>query len=348
MTQPDLPDFHTQTGTTARVSPRLGLCCAFVAEPTLKFRTTTATHLSRLAAQGETVAFEFYAQLIRHNLDALERVLLWCDLAGVHAFRINSDLWPRATHPLVMPWVNDLFSHSDIVAQCARVRETASRCDIRLSEHPDQFLVGNSLRPDVVNSTIAELEWRGQLGDALGVDVICLHIGSGAPDKTTALWRWETTLARLSPSVFGKLAFENDDRVFTPEDILPACLAWGLPLIYDAHHHRVCPDSLSEADATEFAIASWGDREPYFHLSSPRAGWNAGDARAHHDMIEPNDWLTEWTAMWQAGAPFTVDVEAKAKEHAVLALRRTFVGLRQRAHGEPPAANGHRAARLRT
>jgi UV DNA damage endonuclease len=326
MIESDLTSVRLQPGTTARVSPRLGLCCAFVAEPTLKFRTTTVAHLSRLAARSEATGVEFYAQLIRDNLNTLERVLSWCAASGVHAFRINSDLWPRATHPLVVSWVHELFAQTDIVSQCARIRETARGYDIRLSEHPDQFLVGNSLRPDVVTSTITELEWRGRLGDALGVDVICLHIGGGLPDKDTALWRWESALARLSPSVLSKLAFENDDRVFTPEHILPACLAWGLPLVYDAHHHRVLADSLSEAEATEFAVASWGGREPYFHLSSPRDGWDCSDARPHHDMIEPDDWPSEWTAMWDAGMAFTVDVEAKAKEHAVLALRRTFVG----------------------
>jgi UV DNA damage endonuclease len=304
-------------------TPRLGLCCAFVAEPTLKFRTTTAAYVARLLGADATgnSAREFYAQLVLENLDALSRVIAWCARNGVHAFRVNSDLWPRATHPVVRPFVEELFQRHDVQASFANIREQSAAHDIRLSEHPDQFLVGNSLRDDVVSATIAELEWRGKLGDAIGVDVVCLHVGSGAPDKNSALWRWETTLARLSCSVLSKLALENDDRVFTPELILPASLAWNIPLVYDAHHHRVLPDSLSEDEATEFAIASWGDREPYFHLSSPRAGWDNGDARPHHDMIDFDDWPEAWTALWEAGVRFTVDVEAKAKERAVFGVR---------------------------
>src|SRR5207237_1170277 len=100
-------------------------------------------------------------------------------------------------------------------------------------------------------------------------------------------WRWEGTLARLSPAVLARLALENDDRVFSPEAILPASLAWGIPMVYDAHHHRVLADDLDEEEATCWAVASWGEREPYFHLSSPRAGWDASDARPHHEMISP-------------------------------------------------------------
>lgn len=319
MTSPEFP---------VRVSPRLGLCCAFVDQPQFKFRTTTAAHLARLNATDERSAFAFYERIIVENLAVLASVIEWCGANGVHAFRINSDLWPRATHPLVRGWVDELFARPDIQHLCANVRLNARHFDIRLSEHPDQFLVGNSLRDDVVTSTITELEWRGRLGDALGVDVICLHVGSGAPDRESALWRWDSALARLSPSVLSKLALENDDRVFAPEHILPACLAWDIPLIYDAHHHRVMPSALTEEEATEFAIATWGDREPYFHLSSPRDGWESNDARPHHDMIEPTDWPDAWTALWEAGVRFTVDIEAKAKERAVLGVRALFANAR--------------------
>ncbi|MGV3711087.1 MAG: UV DNA damage repair endonuclease UvsE [Gemmatimonas sp.] len=307
------------------MTPRLGLCCTFVDQPLLKFRTTTVSHLARLAAADAQAAFSYYENVTVSNLTVLLDVIEWCAVNGVHAFRINSDLWPRATHPLVQPWVEQLFARDDIRALFLRIRELARTRDIRLSEHPDQFLVGNSLRADVVQSTVTELEWRGKLGDALGVDVICLHGGSGLPDRESALWRWEATVAQLSPSVLSKLALENDDRVFTPEDLLPLSLAFDLPLIYDVHHHRVHGDSLDEDEATELAFASWGDREPYFHLSSPREGWDARDTRPHHDLIEPADWPESWTQLWQAGYRFTVDIEAKAKERAVLGMRAHFL-----------------------
>ncbi len=311
-------------------APRLGLCCTFANEPALKFRTTTAAHLARLAAleNGEANAIAFYRQLVTHNLTTLANVITWCRSNNVRAFRINSDLWPRATHAIVKPWIHSLFEHDAIQQQFAAIKREAAAGDVRLSEHPDQFLVGNSLRADVVQSTVNELEWRGKLGDALGVDVICLHAGSGAPDRESALWRWEETLARLSPSVLSKLAFENDDRTFSPEQILPACMHWNLPMIYDVHHHRSLTDALTVEEATEFAMASWGDREPYFHLSSPRRGWNTGDTRPHHDFIELADWPEAWTALWQAAVPFTVDIEAKAKELAVFGLRSALVSSR--------------------
>jgi UV DNA damage endonuclease len=93
-----------------------------------------------------------------------------------------------------------------------------------------------------------------------------------------------------------------------------------VPLVLDAHHYRVVPGALSLEEATDFAIASWGDREPYFHLSSPRVPWGAGDPRPHADFIDADDVPDYWLALAER-VPLTIDIEAKAKERAVLRLR---------------------------
>jgi UV DNA damage endonuclease len=72
-------------------------------------------------------------------------------------------------------------------------------------------------------------------------------------------------------------------------------------------------------EVTERAARTWEGREPSFHVSSPRAGWQGGDPRPHADLVDPADFPAEWLAH-AARASLTVDVEAKAKERAVLAL----------------------------
>ena len=64
---------------------------------------------------------------------------------------------------------------------------------------------------------------------------------------------------------------------------------------------------------TALAVATWGRREPHFHLSSPREGWGGADPRPHADYIDPADVPAAWF-----GLTITVDVEAKAKERAVV------------------------------
>jgi len=123
-------------------------------------------------------------------------------------------------------------------------------------------------------------------------------------------------LKRLSRRVRSRLTVENDDRTYTPADLLSLCRAEGIPLVYDAHHHRCNPDGLSEEEVTEQAIATW-DREPMFHISSPLEGWKGPKPERHHDFIAAEDFPISWHDL-----DLTVEVEAKAKEVAVLKLKK--------------------------
>jgi UV DNA damage endonuclease len=147
----------------------------------------------------------------------------------------------------------------------------------------------------------------------------------------------------LSERARSRLALENDDRGFAAIDLLPTCLATGVPLVLDAHHHHVLPGDLSIEDATDWALASWEDREPYFHVSSPRAGWDGGDPRPHADFVDPEDVPAYWLELDRA---LTVDVEAKAKERAVVALQRAHQTVERSAALELEIANEHDASPL--
>ena len=120
-----------------------------------------------------------------------------------------------------------------------------------------------------------------------------------------------------------RLTLENDDVSYTPKDLLPFCRQRGIPFVYDVHHHRCNPDSMTIEEATVLAGTSWesGGREQYCHISSPRAGWNGSSPRPHADYIDPGDVPDCWF-----GREMTVDVEAKAKELAVVRLMENLRG----------------------
>ncbi len=88
----------------------------------------------------------------------------------------------------------------------------------------------------------------------------------------------------------------------------------------DVHHHRCNRDELSEEEATEHALATW-DREPLFHVSSPIDGWTGPKPERHHDFLDVQDFPIHWL-----GLDVTVEIEAKAKEVAVLKLKKELDG----------------------
>ncbi len=298
------------------MSVRFGLCCLFRREP-IRFRTTTARALSTLSRRDRLGKV---SALCLENAESLVAALGAVRRMGIGAFRITSPFFPQYTHP-ALGYTLDELPHSARIRQAlGRVKRFRARHDIRLSFHPDQFIVLSSPREEVVRNAIGELEYQGLLARLTGAEVINVHGGGKYGDKAGALERFAGNFRRLSKDVRKRLTVENDDVTYTVRDLLPLCRAAGIPLVYDVHHHRCNPDGLSVRRATALAAETWGGREPWFHISSPRHGpRGGGDCRPHADYIDPRDFPPEWKRL-----KVTVDVEAKAKELAVEKLMKSL------------------------
>lgn len=290
---------------------RLGLCCIFHHQP-IRFRTTTAAVVSRLSASERNRRL---ADLCLHNAASLLAALRFCAEHGIGCFRMNSQILPLKTHPTCGYAVGDLPDGAEIVSRFRECGAFARKHDLRTCLHPDQFVVLNSPRPEVVDASARELEYQAEVAEWVGADVINLHGGGAYGDKPRALADLARAIELLPAAVRARLTLENDDRIFTPSDLLPICRSTGTPLVYDVHHHRCNPDGLTLEQATAAALSTW-DREPLFHVSSPLEGWEGPRPQRHHDYIEPADFPPSWLDL-----DLTVEIEAKAKECAVLRLR---------------------------
>jgi UV DNA damage endonuclease len=295
-----------------RKLPRLGLCCTF-RDQSIKFRTTTAAAMSRVP---RAEALEKLSALCLDNAGTLLAALEYCATSGIGCFRIVSQILPLKTHPELGYEIDELPDGAQIVARLQQCGQFARQSGVRTSFHPDQFVVLNSRRPEVVAASLREIEYQNQVAEWVNADVINIHAGGAWGDKRQALADFQRGFAQLSPSAQSRLTLENDDKLFTPADLLPLCRRAGIPLVYDVHHHRCHRDELSVEAATEAAMGTW-NREPLFHLSSPQSGWGGAYPERHHDFIDPADFPACWL-----NRQLTVEVEAKAKELALLRLIR--------------------------
>lgn len=292
---------------------RFGLCCLFK-QKNISFRTTTAKGLLAMNRGEQLLKL---SGICHDNARNLLRAVHACHKLGIGAFRIMSPLFPRMTHPEVGYGLAELPDGDAIRHLLGAIRIFARQHDLRLSFHPDQFVVLSSPHPAVVASSIRELEYQAYLAEEVGADVINIHAGGVYGDKQMALARFYQVFADLPDSIRTRLTLENDDQSYTVRDLLPVCARLSIPLVYDVHHHRCNPDGLSTQEATQLAAETWqmSNREQYCHLSSPRAGWAAGNPKPHADYIDPADVPACWL-----GRTMTVDIEAKAKELAVVKL----------------------------
>ena len=296
-----------------------GLCCLFKEEK-ISFRTTTA---ARLSAKPRSEQLAGLSEICRSNAASLLQAVETVHRLGIGAFRIMSPLFPRMTHPEVGYALAELPASDEIARLLAATGDFAGERGIRLSFHPDQFVVLSSPHPAVVANSIRELSHQAELAQLVGAEIINIHAGGVYGDKNQALQRFCRVFAELPEAVAGRLTLENDDVSYTVADLLPVCRKLGIPLVYDVHHHRCNPDGLSVEEATRLAGETWRrvGRRQYCHLSSPRDGWGAGSDKPHADYVDPAD----LPACWLSRA-MTVDVEAKAKEQAVLRLMEHLGG----------------------
>lgn len=291
---------------------RWGLCCQF-ADAGVRFRQATHRYVSTLDGARRAA---YLRDIARANAIALGHAIARCDDLDIRAFRMTSQMLPLATHPTSGYTLASLDEDGVITASFAAAGAAARARNIRLSFHPDQFVVLNSTRDDVVASSVRELDAQADLAQVVGADTITLHVGGMTDGKAAALARLERNLDRLSSEARTRLALENDDRLFAVRDLHPLCVRTGIPLVYDVHHHRCNPDGLDVEAATHLAAETWRGREPWMHIASSRDGAAAANPRPHADFIDPHDFPDEWLTR-----DITIDVEAKAKDRAILELR---------------------------
>ena len=238
---------------------RFGLCCLFKDEE-IAFRTTTAKVLS-VMPRGEQL--NKLSGICHSNTQNLLRAVQTVHRLGIGAFRIMSPLFPRMTHPDVGYTLDDLPDGDAIANLLCATRSFAQLHDIRLSFHPDQFVVLSSPHPAVVANSMRELEYQAWLAEAVGADVINLHAGGVYGDKSLALMRFCQVFADLPENVRSRLTLENDDVSYTVSDLLPVCEKLSIPLGVR------CP---SPPLQTGWAVCRGGDSAGRCHLAEPWKG----------------------------------------------------------------------------
>jgi UV DNA damage endonuclease len=256
-------------------------------------------------------------QLIAANLDGLARVLRFNVDHDIRLFRISSDVIPFGSHPVnTVPWWDE---YGDCQAE---IGEYVRAHGLRVSFHPGQYTVLASPKPAVVEAALRDLAFHARLLDALGLDgqhKIVIHVGGAYGNKPAALARWVEAALALPEAIRRRLILENDERLFGADDVLQAARAAGLPVVFDAFHHRIFAGPGSEAGLTDLlraVFATWDpvkDGPPKLHFSSQAVGQRPG---AHAEYVDPDE-LAAFLVLAPQETAFDVMLEAKAKEQAL-------------------------------
>ncbi|GAA4372193.1 UV DNA damage repair endonuclease UvsE [Hymenobacter koreensis] len=211
----------------------------------------TATSTFRLASYSD----ERVEQAVANNLACLQRILEYNVQHNLRFFRIGSGVVPFGSHP-----INTFRWQTRFAAEFRAIGDYIKQNDLRVSFHPDQFVVLNSPDAGIVQRSIDELVYQGSILDLMGLDgtaKLQIHAGGVYGDKEAALTRWIATYRQLPDVVKARLVVENDDRLYSLQDCLRLHNAVGVPVLFDNFHHECLNNGEPMPLALRMAAATW-------------------------------------------------------------------------------------------
>ena len=274
------------------------------------------TGRSMIKRTFQTKGLDYASELTLKNVKDLNGIISWNVLNGYDFYRMSSGLAPWKTE---YDW-EDLKDIDSIRRWFHSAGTMAKTHNVRLTSHPGPYNVLVSPKEEVVENCIKDLTIHGDEFDMMGLsrtpyNKINIHLGGAYGDKEASMKRFVKNFPRLPESVRSRLTLENDDKasMYSVKDLYYGIYKKiGIPIVFDYHHHQFCTGGMSEQEALEMALSTWGDVKPVTHYSESRRDEQEDKTirvQAHSDYV--------YDKIEMYGNDFDIMVEAKAKELAV-------------------------------
>ena len=259
---------------------------------------------------------DYASELTLNNVKDLDRIIDWNIHNGYNFFRVTSGLAPWKSE---YKW-DDLPDIDEIRTWLYSAGVKAKTHNVRITSHPGPFNVLTSPHEHVVKNCVSDLTDHGDVFDMIGLsrtpyNKINIHLGGAYGDKESAMDRFCKNFELLPESVQTRLTVENDDKasMYSVKELYNGIYKRvGVPIVFDYHHHRFCDGGLTEQEALELAMSTWGEIKPVVHYSESRSIEQLDEKikpQAHSDYVY--DYIDTY------GNDVDIMIEAKAKELAV-------------------------------
>lgn len=263
---------------------------------------------------------ERLVETVASNLACLEEILRRNVVMRVLFFRITSDLVPFASHPVCRFDWREHFRE-----QFTRLGAFIREHDIRISMHPDQFTLINSLDEAIFERSRRELLYHARVLDALGLDrtaKIQIHVGGVYGDRDASIARFVERYRLLEPRIADRLVVENDERCYSLEDCLVIHRRTGLPVLFDAFHHSILNHGEDIPAGLRMAAPTWQSRDgiPMVDYSIQARGKPVG---SHAESIDP----VAFGTFLRGSRPLDFDVMLEIKDKEVSAAQAVAAAL---------------------
>ncbi|KMT20818.1 UV DNA damage repair endonuclease UvsE [Clostridium cylindrosporum] len=279
-------------------------------------RTTTFKNLSKL---DPSIWKKKLSDLAIMNIENTERIIRYNNAYGIKLYRMTSKIIPLATHDALKGWEWE----DELKGSFELLGTTIKKLGIRVSAHPDHFVLLNSPREDVLASSIKDLEYHVKMFKLMGLSnesKLVMHIGGVYGNKKEAIERFYKGFDSLNEDIKERIILENDDKIYTAEDVLSISSNISVPMVLDVHHDRCNKGENNLEDILSSIYDTWKGRDypPKIHFSSPKS---ESDFRAHSEYIDKDSFIDFIELSKRVdGRDLDVMIEAKKKDLSLFKL----------------------------
>jgi UV DNA damage endonuclease len=256
---------------------------------------------------------QLFVEKAINNIMCLNTILKYNVEHNLLNFRISSDLIPFASHPVCkVEW------ESMLKEAFAMTGNFIKENNLRVSMHPDQFILLNSDKKEVIEASIRELDYHAKLFDAMGLDKtakIQIHVGGVYGDKEGSIKRFIQTYKKLPENIKSRLVIENDDRLYSLKDCLEISKEVKIPVLFDFFHHECLNNGETIVEAFKLASKTWKKKDgvPLTDYSIQKEGERKGAHATSINEAEFRKFLAE-----MKGCELDLMLEIKDKEKSAL------------------------------
>ena len=299
----------------------LGYCCICIGiNDGLKKKDHITVNRGMVKKTFQAKGLPYVSELAILNLKDTLKVIDWNIKNKIFVYRLSSDSFPWMTEYKF----SELPNFNIIQSLLTQIGNKIKQNNIRVSLHPGPFNVLASENDLVVTKTIDELNKHSEILDLMGLEQsryypVNIHINTTKPTCEEAAKRFVERFPLLSESCRNRLTLENDD---SPNQYSVKMLydfvytKIGVPIVFDQHHFNYGPQDQTMEEALKLAHSTWSVK-PLTHMSSPKIHEDVKSvATAHADYI--------YEEIKTFGLDFDCEIEAKAKDMAVLKYRKQF------------------------
>lgn len=303
----------------------LGLCCQYIENRTKRNGNVETVNI--IEEQGLQ-----YGQFLKgkysnaqveaawvNNAQELLKILKRVNNEGIKLFRVSSTLLPL--YDSLPDLLRNCQAAKDVLAEAGKF---VLDNQMRITTHPDQFVVISSNKQDVINNSIRMLNHHAWMFDQMGLPVspyYAINIHGGTKGNITTLI---DSIKKMGSNARGRLTLENDERSYDVSELFKVYEETGVPVCWDSHHHTFNDAGLSLPDALNLAKRSWGNVRPLTHLSNTDPSLVNGsftEKRKHSDYVH---YVPDCQLLGNNAGEIDIELEFKMKNMALFKAVKDF------------------------